>query len=525
MSEYAPGSGGFLFCTDRRHEVPPTGGGVLMTEAKLCEATEQSVTSYKVKEASIMRRRIQIKHAGRAAALLLMLTITGCGASGQVQQNSNTPDTTEEQPAAAAQEDAGAVTQEAVADDAEAAEPAQEPSGEQQEETQEPAQTGEEEAMDNKIYDATGSLIPNNEALSFAKSFGPGFNLGNTFDAYRDSGLKADLSDELTTETYWQPVETTRETIQGLADAGIRTIRIPVSWHNHITDDQVTISPVYMDRVNTVVDWALDAGMKVILNIHHDNHPEANGFYPDSAHAEQSRKYISGIWKQLAERYRDYDDRLIFESMNEPRLVGHENEWWFTIDEPEEAVADSMACINELNQLFVDTVRSVGGSHRNCYVMCPGYCASPDGALAYNFMLPKDAPDVENRIIVSIHAYIPYSFALEENGTDSFSAFRDADTGVIVSTLNKLYMKYVRNGIPVVIGEFGARDRNGNVEARAEYAGYYAAQAWSRGMPCCWWDNGSFSGSGEVFGIYDRKKACWKIPEIGETFVANAIPR
>ncbi|MCR5674082.1 MAG: glycoside hydrolase family 5 protein [Lachnospiraceae bacterium] len=380
----------------------------------------------------------------------------------------------------------------------------------------------EENASGGKTYSVSMLRIPDNEALTFTKNLGAGINLGNTFDAYLDGALAADRSNEMEAETYWQHVETTQDMIRDIADAGFHTIRIPVSWHDHIIDENVTISPAWMDRVNTVVDWALDAGMTVILNIHHDNHPAANGFYPDSAHAEQSKKYVGRIWEQLAERYKDYDDRLIFEAMNEPRLVDQECEWWFEVDDPTPEVKDAIGCINELNQLFVDTVRRVDGPHRTCYLMVPGYDASPDGALTPGFQLPRDAADIDNRIIVSIHAYTPYHFALEENGTNAFDSGKEDDTRDINAFITRLYQKYILMGTPVVIGEFGARDRGGNLEARADFAGYYTAKAWSAGIPCVWWDNNNFSGTGEEFGIYERVNRSWKFPEIRDAILENA---
>ena len=337
--------------------------------------------------------------------------------------------------------------------------------------------------------------IPDTEPFRFVKDMKIGINLGNTFDAYSDSGLK----DEMDTETVWQSMPTSREIIRGLHEAGFETIRIPVSWHNHVGDDY-TISEKWLARVKEVVDWSLDEGMYVIINIHHDNHQEANCFYPDYDHLEQSKHYISRIWEQLSVTFKDYDEKLIFESMNEPRLVGHRYEWW--IPNKSDDIDEAIECINILNQTFVDTVRASGGSNATRYLMCPGYDASYDGALHKGFVLPTDT--VSDKLIVSVHAYIPYSFALEFPGTNSFDSDSRSSTKEIDSFMDKLYDKYIANGIPVVIGEFGARNK-GNLQARVDFSAYYVAAARAHGMTTLWWDNNAFGGNGENFGLFYRR--------------------
>lgn len=340
--------------------------------------------------------------------------------------------------------------------------------------------------------------IPDSEPIAFAASLGIGFNLGNTFDAYTDPTP----SDEMSTETAWHGVYTTQQMIKDIHAYGFDTIRIPVSWHNHV-DTDYNISKQWLDRVNDVVDWAMDEGMYVIINIHHDNHPEANGFYPDKAHLEQSKKYIGRIWEQLSERFKDYDEHLIFEGMNEPRLVGTSHEWDFSTDYDD--CREAIDCINELNQLFVDTVRAGSGNNSDRYLMCPGYAASLDGGTNAFFSLPKDVDGRESHVMLSIHAYTPYNFALEYPGVSDFNTGDKDRTSELNELMNKLYMDYVYQGTPVVIGEFGCRDKNGNLQDRVNYSAYFARMASSRSIPCVWWDNNFFTGNEELFGIYDRK--------------------
>lgn len=354
--------------------------------------------------------------------------------------------------------------------------------------------------------------IPQNEAMAFMQRMGVGWNLGNTFDAFHD-GFRGD---DLAMESIWVGVKTTREMIAAVREAGFGTIRIPVSWHNHV-DENFLIREEWLARVQEVVDWALEEGLYVILNTHHD--VGADFYYPNTENADVSRRYIRTIWEQLSARFAAYDERLIFESMNEPRLKDTEDEWVFNASKA--TCADAAENINQLNQLFVDTVRASGGANASRYLMVPGYAASADGALNEHFHLPADAAD--NRIIVSVHAYTPYSFALQDGGTDTFKLTDIGQTSEINRFMNTLYKTYVANGIPVVIGEFGARDKGGNLLSRVTFAAYYTANATARNMPCVWWDNNGHDGSGELFGLLNRKECSWAHPEIVEALVEYRI--
>lgn len=353
--------------------------------------------------------------------------------------------------------------------------------------------------------------VPDSESIAFAANLGIGFNLGNTFDAYTDPTP----SDEMSTETAWHGVRTTQQMIKDIHAYGFDTIRIPVSWHNHV-DGEYNISKQWLDRVNEVVDWAMDEGMYVVINIHHDNDPKANALYPDKAHLEQSKKYVGRIWEQLSARFKDYDDHLIFEAMNEPRLVGTAHEWDFSTDYDD--CREAIDCINELNQLFVDTVRAGGVNNTDRYLMCPGYAASLEGGTNAFFTLPKDIDGRESHVMLSIHAYTPYNFALEYPGVSDFNTGDKDRTWDLNELMNKLYMDYVCKGTPVVIGEFGCRDKNGNLQDRVNYSAYYVRMASSRSIPCIWWDNNFFSGNEELFGIYDRKN-----PENSNTDIITAL--
>lgn len=367
-------------------------------------------------------------------------------------------------------------------------------------------EAAQEEAVAVPALTITRRPIPDNEAMAFLKNMGVGWNLGNTFDATKGDWNRS--ADEMTVETSWGNPKTTAAVFDALKAAGFSTVRIPVSWHDHV-DADYNISEKWLARVEEVVDWALERGLYVILNIHHDE----DQFLPTPAHEAESARYVEKIWQQLAARFADRDEHLIFESMNEPRVLGASYEWWY--DGTNAECVKAAECLNRLNQLFVDTVRASGGNNADRYLMVPGYDAAPNGALNGVFTLPADTAD--NRIIVSVHAYTPYDFALNTSGGKFFRA--QSQKQEIVSFMNSLYNTYITNGIPVVIGEFGAMIKDDNLQDRVNWAAFYVATASARNMPCVWWDNGAFKGSGELFGLLNRRTGEMADPEIAEAII------
>lgn len=370
---------------------------------------------------------------------------------------------------------------------------------------------------ETKIYEfdspLTGDLT---EGLQFVQKLGLGWNLGNTFDAYADDGNTKDLD----YESLWVKIKTTKEMIQSVKERGFSSVRIPVSWHNHVSGENHEISEAWMNRVKEVVDWCLEEDLYVILNTHHDVYPEY--YYPRSEYLDSSLHYVDCIWKQICDVFGDYDDRLIFESLNEPRLRDTNYEW--VVNTRVDDVKDAVECINRMNQEFVKVVRESGKNNADRFLMVPGYDAAPEGALTPLFVLPEDT--AEDRLIVSVHAYTPYVFALAAQS--EASSIRDFDSSSKNSTkdidwfMEELYKKFISNNIPVVIGEFGARDKSQNTAARTQWAGYYVAKARSLGMSCLWWDNNCFvTGTGEDLGLLQRVLLKWRYEEIIDAMMCN----
>lgn len=348
--------------------------------------------------------------------------------------------------------------------------------------------------------------IPNLDSFKFVADMGAGINLGNTFDAISNSAPAGEANLHL--ETIWCGVETTRAIIDNIKNQGYQTIRIPVSWHNHV-DKDFNIHVEWLNRVQEVVDYAVDNDMHIIINIHHDN--EYDFMYPDYSHLENSKEYVSKIWTQVAERFKDYDERLIFETLNEPRLQYTSFEWVYSSSSPE--CREAADCINQFNQAALDAIRATGGNNANRYVMVPGYAGKMEAAMANEFKLPEDS--ATDKLILSVHAYIPYNYAMSDpDASDSTTEFTAADQAEIDNVMETMYIMFVSKNIPVVIGEYGARNKNVDgkdfTQGRVDYAANYVASARARGISCVWWDNNAFeSRSGEAFGILHRASNTW----------------
>lgn len=335
----------------------------------------------------------------------------------------------------------------------------------------------------------SGDTLKNADTEAILEDMGLGWNLGNSLDATGGSGLD--------TETSWSNPKTTQALIDKVKSLGFNTVRVPVSWGKHVSGDNYTIDSAWLARVKEVVDYCYKNDMYVILNIHHDTKSSASasgaGYYPRSSAYSSSEKFVTSVWSQAAEYFKDYDYHLIFETLNEPRLIGTGYEWWFNKWSIPSEVKDAIACINKLNQKAVDTIRATGSNNRSRLIMCPGYDASIDGATVSGFKLPTDISGNKNRIAVSVHAYSPYNFAMNvdtSNGaTSTYSSSIKEELKNLFSTLKSNFRD---KGIPVVIGEFGSTDKNNTAE-RVKWATDYTALAKKNNIPCVLWDNNAFA--------------------------------
>ena len=333
----------------------------------------------------------------------------------------------------------------------------------------------------------SGDTLKNADTEAILEDMGLGWNLGNSLDATGGSGLD--------TETSWSNPKTTQALIDKVKSLGFNTVRVPVSWGKHVSGDNYTIDSAWLARVKEVVDYCYKNDMYVILNIHHDTKSSESasgaGYYPRSSAYSSSEKFVTSVWSQMSEYFKDYDYHLIFETFNEPRLIGTGCEWWFDKWNIPSEVKDAIDCINKLNQKAVDTIRDTGSNNKGRLIMCPGYDASIDGATVSGFKLPTDISGNKNRIAVSVHAYSPYNFAMNV-GSGSTSAYTSSIKSELRDLFSTLKSNFRDKGIPVVIGEFGSTDKNNTAE-RVKWATDYTALAKKNNIPCVLWDNNAFA--------------------------------
>lgn len=323
------------------------------------------------------------------------------------------------------------------------------------------------------------------ESIAFAQSLGSGWNLANTFDSCEKfSTEKAGLE----AETMWGNPETTKELLAFVKECGFDSVRIPVTWAQHLGDaPDYTIDKVWLDRVNQVVDWALELDMKVIINTHHD---DAFWLITDEAHKASSEEILRKIWAQLCERFASYDENLAFETMNEPRVANAEDEW--------QGNRETRAVVNYLNFAALDTIRKSGGNNAERYVLIPTYAASGLNANIDALELPDD-----DRVIVSVHYY--FGTAHQSEFADNAKKWNIFKKLSLYMTFRRIHSRYIAKGYGAVKSEFGWTDRD-NLENLAANAEFYVDLAEKLGMSCMVWDNGS------SFELIDRNTLTEKYP-------------
>lgn len=328
------------------------------------------------------------------------------------------------------------------------------------------------------------------DSQTLVSDMGVGWNLGDTLDvcaADRDGDGKvneAPAEGEKVDETLWGNVYTTPELFDHLKADGVKSVRIPVTWRDHISDDgKNTIDPDWMQRVQEIVDYAYDRDMYVILNMHHDGggDPDFGAWIrTDAPGFEAVREKYKRVWEQIAAYFSGYDERLIFESMNE---VG--------FDSVAEARAYDM--LNTLNQDFVDLVRASGGNNDKRHLLIAGYWTDIEMTCDEKFQMPDDPA---GHCIVSVHYYTPYQFCI--TGEESTWG-TDGDIKRMQGLIQKMEDNFVSQGVPVIVGEYGMVSADTN--SRILFSETLTQLCHERGMATFFWDNGS---------EYDREAYAWR---------------
>ena len=305
------------------------------------------------------------------------------------------------------------------------------------------------------------------DAVDLVNAMQIGWNLGNALDSI--NGSKGNSVKN--TETCWGNPVTTKRMIEMVAKAGFKTVRVPVTYFGN-SDWDANIDKEWLDRVEEVVNYVLDCDMYCIINVHHDTGIGA-WITPDSDKYERSSYRMRHLWEQIAERFKNYDNRLIFEGMNE---ILNRNQQWTA------ASAENYQNVNKLNQIFVDTVRASGGNNSKRFLMVPLYAAIVSKENIDGFVLPKDT--ISKHLIISYHSY---------------------DTGE-----KKI------NGT-----------KEDNTQRRVEYVNRVVTGAKALGITCIWWDDGGYFASSDKVTNYcllDRYSYRWFSSQVVNQLISASAP-
>lgn len=351
------------------------------------------------------------------------------------------------------------------------------------------------------------------------EAMGPGWNLGNQLES---------VTDNVPEETDWGNPVITEKLIQSVKAAGFKSIRIPVSYFAKIDDDKdYTIDSKWLDRVQEVVNYFIKNDLYAVINIHGDGYNTIDGGWLlcNGKNQTEIKKKYKKVWKQIAERFKNYDEHLLFESMNE--------EFDGSYSEPNKEYYQN---INDYNQIFVDTVRKTGDNNTKRWLIIPGWNTNIDYTAGdYGFKLPTDQyrdksiDKEEQRIMISVHYYSPWDFCGGENCVITQWGNEADDPSKTSTTCDETYMKnqlnlmkttFADKGYPVFIGEYGSIDKTSYDSENEYYRAYFARKLCqlSRKNGCIpmYWDNGYNGVHG--FGLFDRTTC-----EITQPVIIDAI--
>ena len=351
------------------------------------------------------------------------------------------------------------------------------------------------------------------------EAMGPGWNLGNQLES---------VTDNVPEETNWGNPVITEKLIQSVKAAGFKSIRIPVSYFAKIDDDKdYTIDSKWLDRVQEVVDYCIKNDLYAVINIHGDGYNTIDGSWLlcNGKNQTEIKKKYKKVWKQIAERFKNYDEHLLFESMNE--------EFDGSYSEPNKEYYQN---INDYNQIFVDTVRKTGDNNTKRWLIIPGWNTNIDYTAGdYGFKLPTDQyrdksiDKEEQRIMISVHYYSPWDFCGGENGVITQWGNEADDPSKTSITCDETYMKnqlnlmkttFADKGYPVFIGEYGSIGKTSYDSENEYYRAYFARKLCqlSRKNGCIpmYWDNGYNGVHG--FGLFDRTTC-----EVTQPVIIDAI--
>lgn len=366
---------------------------------------------------------------------------------------------------------------------------------------------GEEHKSSGKVNTKDNGMMRKKLTAHQTISFmGQGWNLANTMESCGGTGKT--VSDF---ETLWGAPVTTQSMIDGIKNSGFKSIRIPVAWSNMISDDgNYTIDEAYMKRVETIVNYCLNNELYVVLNIHYDGGWWGMfGSEDKNIQAWAWKKYVS-IWEQIATRFNEYSDRLIFESANE-ELGDGVNDSNLGLNTAVNGVKGKLTTdelyekVNAINQKFVEVVRKTGGNNAYRQLLLAGFCTDLGKTCDERFVMPTDTVKAngKEKLHVSIHYYTPGGYCIGEDATSSFyedSWGTESDVKAMHGLLDRM-AKFTDQGYGVIIGECGPQSmaKKGVIDFYRELANYGG----SRHMVPMWWNLSMYDRTEKVITYSD----------------------
>lgn len=351
------------------------------------------------------------------------------------------------------------------------------------------ATTPDKDKDKNDKENKDDKLNTSKTAQEVINEMGAGWNLGNTLDStnYQKEFLNSKKNISYY-ETLWGNPITTKNMIDAIKKAGFKSIRVPVTYYDHTLKDG-TIDEKWLDRVEEVINYVLKNNMYCILDIHHDTGLYTGGTYivADADKFEENAKKLKKMWLQIGTSFKDYDDHLIFEGFNEMVDQNKTYDW--------NSGYQHTLTVYKLNQVFVDTVRSIGGKNATRFLAVSTFGSITDDQKLSTFTLPKDT--AKDKIILALHDY--------------------ADTTSSINSMFERIEKYCRSkNIPVILDEYGMfKTKFKTEEERAKMTGYYVSKAKKLNIACYWWDN----GKKEEYSIFNRKNLTWEYPKIKDAII------
>lgn len=456
-----------------------------------------------------MNRMIK-KATAWLAMFVIVFAIIGCGTAETSQSTEGTGADTEAVASNASEPESEAAEETADLEKDEAA--ANETADSEKDETTE---EGTPDSGEDEMAEQETVLIDDGheKADDAVQNMLVGWNLGNSLDATGDWIPQSAGGAVEKFETAWGNPVTPPTLMPKLKSLGFQAVRIPITWNHHF-DDEGNIDAEWMARVKEIVDWAMEADLYCIINIHHDTGAADYAWLRSTkANYEKNNVIFAKLWEQIATEFKDYPDMLVFEGFNE--MLDEKPEW----SNPN---AESIEVINLYNQLFVDTVRKTGGNNETRNLVCCTYAAATTSSAINGFKMPEDC--AQGHLIAEVHFYVPYEFITDEGitWTTPIKEYTDYVENQIDEVFARLKGRFTDKNVPLIIGEFACNDK-GNTEDRVKWYTHVIEKANEINTTCFMWDNGMWGNEkGDSMGHIDRVGNEDAFPQIVEACVETA---